>query len=82
MSPVTSQESEEPSVSVLAGAEPTTRETGYGAAEELNPAGDMGIEDVEVAISKVASTMGDLTPMSSQDAVIINASEDEMRSLE
>ena len=70
-SPPTSQELEELPVSVLTGAEPATGKTGYGAWEELKPAGDMGTEDMEVAISKVASTIGDLTPTSSQDAVII-----------
>ena len=59
----TSQKSEEPPVSVLTGIEPTTR--------ELKAARDMGTEDREVAISKVASTMGDFTPAGSQDKVRI-----------
>ena len=78
---LTSQESEETPASVLTGAESTTGETGYGAWEELKPAMDMGPEDMEVAMGEVALTMGDLTPMSSQDAVIIHAPEDEVRSL-
>ena len=81
MSLLTSQEFEEPPVSVLSGAEPATGETGYGAWEELKPAKDAGTEDIEVAISKVASTMGDLTPASSQDAVSIHTPEEEVRSL-
>ena len=80
--PLTSQESEEPPASVFTGAEPITGETGYGAQEELKPAGDMGTEDMEVTTSEVASTVGDLMSASSQDTVIIHVSEDKVRSIE
>ena len=36
----------------------------------------------QAALSKAASTVGNLMPMSSQDAVIIHAMEDELRSIE
>ena len=45
MLPLTSQESEEPLASVYAGAELITMVTGYGAWEELKPAGDIGTEE-------------------------------------
>ena len=76
MSLLTLQELEEPLASVFAGAEPATSETRYGAQEELKTAKDTGTEDMEVAMSEVASTVGDLMPMSSQDAVIIHISEE------
>ena len=72
---------EESPASVLTGAEPATGETGYGAQEKLRPAGGMGTEDMEVAISKTAPTTGDLTPVSSQDTVIVHSTEEEVRSL-
>ena len=80
-SPPTLQELEEPPASVLTGAEPTTRETKYGVSEEVKLAGDMGTEDMEVTLSEVASTAGNLRPTSSQDAVIIHAPKVEVRSL-
>ena len=82
MSLPTSQGSEELPASVLTGAEPTTRETKYGAQEEVKPARNTGTEDMEVTLSKAASTMGDLMLVSSQDAVIIHIPEDKVRSLE
>ena len=60
---------------------PTTGETKYGVLEEVKPAGDMGTEDMEVTLSEAALTAGNLTPMSSQDAVIIYAPGHEVKSL-
>ena len=41
----------------------------------------MCTEDMEVALSKAVSAVDGLTPMSSQDVVIVHATEEEVRSL-
>ena len=78
----TSQESVGPPASELTGAEPSTREAEHESLEEVKLADDTGTKDMEVTLSKVVSTVGDLMPMHSQDAVIVHAPEEEMRGLD
>ena len=78
---LTSQESE-PLVSALPRAGPAIGEARRGAQDELKAASEMCAEDMEVALSEVALAVGGLTPMSSQDTVIIHTTEEEVRSLD
>ena len=68
----TSQESEDPQVSELTGGEPSRGEAGLGAPEEMKPVNDTGMEDMEVALGEAISTVGDLTPMLSQNTVKVH----------
>ena len=78
----TSQESEPPLPNDPTGAEPSKVEAKHGAQEEVKKAGDTGIQDMEVTGSEVASAVGNLLPMSSQDDVLVHTPKDELRSLD
>ena len=77
MLPPTSQESVGPPASELTGVVPSNGGNEDRAPEEAKPADDTGTEDMEVTLSKVASTTGDLMPMHSQDTVLVHTPEEE-----
>ena len=80
MSPPASQEQEETLPKELARDESSNRlteETEKVAPEGDEPANDANAEAMEVAPSEAASTVGDLMPAHSQDAVIVHAPEEE-----
>ena len=78
----TSQESEVPSANDPTGAEPSTGEAKHGAPEEMKLANDTCMEDMEVALSEVAFTVGDLMPAYSQDTVEVHTPKEEVQNLQ
>ena len=81
-SPPTSQELEETLANDPARAEPSTWQAGYGAPEEVKPADDASIEDMEVTVSEAALTAGGLMSAHSQDTMEVHIPKEEVWSLD